>query len=133
VWDNGQGEDGEESEEGEMKSRREARKARLMERLESAVDELLDWEESTDKPNLTQIEGIVLQLRKRVSEEMAMELIRAQEARQPVPGPPCRRCGREMRYKGQKEVNPQSWAGDLKIERGYYYCPECKESLFPPG
>lgn len=116
-----------------MKSAREARKARLMERLESAVEELLDWEERTDRPNLTQIEGIVLKLRKQVSEEMAMELIRAQEAKQPVPGPPCPSCGREMRYKGQKEVKPQSWAGELKIERGYYHCPECKESLFPPG
>jgi uncharacterized protein with PIN domain len=119
--------------EGKMKSAREARKARLMERLEGAVEELLDWEERTDRPNLTQIEGIVLKLRKQVSEEMAMELIRAQEAKKPVPGPACRSCGREMRYKGQKEVNPQSWAGELKIERGYYHCPECKESFFPPG
>lgn len=112
---------------------REARKARLMKRLETAVDELLDWEEKTDKPNLTQIEEKVLKLRKQVSEEMAMEVIRAQEAKQPVPGPPCRSCGEEMRYKGQKEVNPQSWVGELKIERGYYHCPECKESFFPPG
>jgi uncharacterized protein with PIN domain len=119
--------------EGKMKSPREARKARLMKRLEGAVEELLDWEESTDRPNLTQIEEIVLKLRKQVSEEMAMELIRAQEARQPVPGPACPSCGQEMRYKGQKEVNPQTWAGELKIERGYYHCPECKESLFPPG
>jgi uncharacterized protein with PIN domain len=116
-----------------MAKAREARKARLMKRLESAVDELLEWEEKTDRPNLTQIEEIVLKLRKRVSEEMAMEVIRAQEAKQPVPGPACGSCGGEMRYKGQKEVSPQSWAGELKIERGYYYCPQCKESLFPPG
>jgi hypothetical protein len=116
-----------------MRSSREGRKAGLMKKLESAVEELLDWEEETDRPNLTQIEDKVLKLRKQVSEEMAMELIRAQEAKQPVPGPPCRRCGGEMAYKGQKKVRTQSWAGDLQIERGYYYCPECKESLFPPG
>jgi len=116
-----------------MRNSREARKAGLMKRLESAVEELLDWDEGADKPNLTQIEGIVLKLRKQVSEEMAMELIQAQEAKQPVPGPPCRCCGGEMQYKGQKEVNTQSWAGDLKIERGYYHCPKCKDSLFPPG
>jgi hypothetical protein len=116
----------------EMSKTREVRKARLMERLESAVDELLDWEEATGKPNLTQIEGVVLKLRKQVSEEMAMEVINRQEAKQPVPGPPCRCCGREMQYKGQKRVTPQSWVGELKIDRGYYHCPECKESLFPP-
>lgn len=116
-----------------MRESREARKARLMKKLESAVDELLDWEEGTDKPNLTQIESKVLQLRRQVSEEMAQELIGAQEAKQPVPGPPCQSCAREMAYKGQKLVRTQSWVGELQIERGYYYCPECKESLFPPG
>jgi hypothetical protein len=116
-----------------MNSTRESRKARLMREFEAKVDELLDWEEETDKPNLTQIEEKVLALRKQVSEEMAMAVIRAQEAKQPVPGPPCRRCGGEMEYKGQKGVRTQSWAGDLQIERGYYYCPDCKESLFPPG
>ena len=116
-----------------MSSTRESRKARLMGEFEAKVDELLDWEEETDKPNLSQIEEKVLELRKQVSEEMAMAVIASQEAKQPVPGPPCRRCGREMEYKGQKEVRTQSWAGDLQIERGYYHCPECKESLFPPG
>jgi uncharacterized protein with PIN domain len=116
-----------------MRNAREARKARLMQELETAVEELLDWDEDTDRPTLTQIEEKVLKLRQQVSEAMAMEVIRAQEAKQPVPGPQCPRCGREMVYKGQKEVNPQSWVGNLKIERGYYHCPECKESLFPPG
>ena len=112
---------------------REGMKARLMKQAEAAIDELLDWEERTPKPNLTQIENIVLKVRKRLSEEMALELIHAQEAKQPAPGPRCPKCGQEMRYKGQKKINTQSWVGDLNIERGYYYCPKCKESLFPPG
>jgi hypothetical protein len=116
-----------------MRSSRESRKARLMKEYEASIDELLDWEEETDKPNLTQIEEKVLELRKQVSEEMARELIASQEAKQPVPGPECPSCGREMQYKGQKEVRTLSWVGELKIERGYYHCPECKESLFPPG
>jgi uncharacterized protein with PIN domain len=116
-----------------VRSTRESRKARLMKEFEAKVDELLDWEEETDKPNLTQIEEKVLKLRKQVSEEMAMELIGSQEAKRPVPGPRCSGCGREMQYKGQKEIRTQSWVGELKIERGYYHCPECKESLFPPG
>ena len=116
-----------------MKSAREKRKVRLMKKMEKAIEELLDWEEKTDKPNLTQIEEQVLNLRQQVSEEMAKEVIESQEAKRPVPGPACRICGNEMQYKGQKGVRTQSWIGDLKIERGYYHCPECKESLFPPG
>jgi uncharacterized protein with PIN domain len=111
----------------------EQRKVRLMKQAEGLIDELLDWSENTAEPNLTQIEEIVLDLRQQFSEEMAQEVIAAQEAKQPVPGPRCPKCGEEMRYKGQKKIEPQSWVGDLKIERGYYYCPECKEGLFPPG
>lgn len=116
-----------------MPSTREQRKVRLMEQAESLIDELLDWTDNTSEPNLAQIEDTVLQLRKRFSEEMAQEVIEAQEAKQPVVGPPCPKCGQEMRYKGQKRVEPQTWVGDVEIERGYYYCEECKVGLFPPG
>jgi hypothetical protein len=115
-----------------MRETRTSRKARMMKKAEKLIEEALDWEERTEKPNLTQIEDIALRVRQEIGQMIAEEMIDAQQARQPVPGPACPSCGREMRYKGQKEVNPLSWVGKLKIERGYYYCPECKESLFPP-
>jgi len=116
-----------------MTSTEEQRKARLMERAESLVDELLDWSANTPEPNLTEIEGILLDLRKQFSEEMAREVIEAQEAKHPVMGPACPKCGQEMRYKGQKRVEPQTWVGDVEIERGYYYCAGCEIGRFPPG
>jgi len=115
-----------------MKRLREQIKARLMKQAEAVIDELLDWSDSAPKPNLTQIEAIVRQLRKRFSEQMALEVIHAQEAKQPVPGPQCPICQQEMRYKGQKGVTLESWVGDLSIERGYYHCPNCQVGLFPP-
>jgi hypothetical protein len=96
-------------------------------------DELLDWSEARAEPNLSEIEVFVGGLRKRLGEGMALEVIGAQEARQPVPGPRCPTCQQEMRYKGQKEVTIESWVGDLTIERGYYHCPDCQVGLFPPG
>jgi hypothetical protein len=104
-----------------------------MNQAEAVFDELLDWSDSTLEPNLTEIEVLVRRLRKRLGEEMALEVINVQEARQPVPGPQCPGCQQEMRYKGQKEVTVESWVGDLRIERGYYHCPDCKVGLFPPG
>jgi len=115
-----------------MKSSREGRKARLMKVAEEVIDELLDWSETTAEPNLTQIEALVRRLRKTLGEQTALEVVNVQEARQPVPGPRCAECGREMRYKGQKEVTMESWVGDLTIERGYYHCPDCRVGLFPP-
>ena len=85
-----------------MKSSREERKARLMNQAEAVFDELLAWSDSTPEPNLIQIEAFVLGLRKRLGEEMALEVIDVQEARQPVPGPRCPTCQQEMRYKCKK-------------------------------
>lgn len=57
--------------------------------------------------------------------------IEKQGERLPVPGLRCEKCGREMRYKGDKEIGVESRVGALKIERGYYICQECKERIFP--
>ena len=116
-----------------MRSTREQRKIRLMQQAERVIDELLDWTDATSEPNLTQIEDIVLALRQQFSQEMTREVIEAQEAKQPAAGACCPNCGQQMRYKGQKRVTPRTWVGDVKIERGYYYCPACQAGLFPPG
>jgi hypothetical protein len=104
-----------------------------MEQAERLIDELLTWNDETTEPNLAQIEEVVLELRERFSEEMAREVIEAQETKQPAVVPACPKCGKGMTYKGQKRVEPQTWVGDVEIERGYYHCAECKEGFFPPG
>jgi hypothetical protein len=115
-----------------MSGVRERRKVRLMKEAERLIDELLEWTDSTEEPNLGQIEGVVLKLRQRFSEEMAREVVEAQEAKRPAIGPRCAKCGREMTYKGQKKIVWQTWVGDVEVERGYYHCARCKEGIFPP-
>jgi hypothetical protein len=75
-----------------MKSSREERKARLMKVAEEVIDESLDWSETTAEPNLTEIEALVKKLRKTLGEQMALEVVNVQEARQPVAGPGCPEC-----------------------------------------
>ena len=116
-----------------MLGSRGQRKAELMKEAESVIDALLDWSDDTPEPTLSQIEEIVLQQRKQLSETMAREVIASQEAKQPAAGPPCPKCGGALTYKGQKKVTPQTWVGDVEIERGYYHCGKCKEGFFPPG
>jgi hypothetical protein len=53
-----------------MKRTREQIKAELMKKAEQEVDRLLDWEETADKPTLTQFENQVLMTRKALSEAM---------------------------------------------------------------
>jgi hypothetical protein len=97
------------------------------------VDDLLKWEDEHQRPNLTEIEDIVLALRKRMGEQMAQSVVDHQAAQSPVPGPTCLTCGREMHAKGRKRRRVESRAGSLPLERTYFYCEACRRRSFPPG
>jgi hypothetical protein len=122
-----------------MKLTREQKKARLEAGASALIEELLDWDEQNEKPNLTQmvlrthfvIEDAALELRRRFGQEVALTLVAGQVAGQPVEGPVCEQCGKPMRTKGEKTRSVEGRVGGLKIERGYYYCGECQSGHFP--
>jgi uncharacterized protein with PIN domain len=116
-----------------MSATRAELRAKLLAEAERSIDELLEWTDQTPRPNLTQIENAVLKLRKHLGEQAAQVVIEAQDAQRPVPGPACPTCQREMHYKDTKAQTVESRVGQLPVSRGYYYCPTCRQSLFPPG
>jgi hypothetical protein len=116
-----------------MKRTHEQLKAELLAAAEEVIDELLEWHEGSEEPTLTEIEDVILELRKRMGERMEQAVIEEQEATHPVPGPACPTCGREMHYKGMKKLTVRGRTGDIELERAYYYCDRCRGGLFPPG
>jgi hypothetical protein len=116
-----------------MRYTRKQKETRLLAEAQSVIEELLDWEEHTDKPSLTQIEDVVLRLRERLGQRMAAVVIDDQDAKQPVAAPACPRCGEVMRFKGQKGTEVASRIGEIDLERGHFYCARCHSGLFPPG
>lgn len=116
-----------------MKRSREQLKTELMAEAEEVIDGLLEWHEHTGAPTLTEIEDVVLTLRRRLGERMAGVVIGDQEAVRPVPGPACLTCGQEMHYKDMKTVTVTGRTGVIELERAYYYCDCCRSGLFPPG
>jgi predicted nucleic acid-binding Zn-ribbon protein len=116
-----------------VRNSREQLRAELLAEAEEVIDELLDWHEGASKPTLTEIEEVVLALRKRLGQRMSGIVLQEQEAVRPVPGPSCSVCGREMHYKGQKKARVEGRTGVMELERGYYYCEDCGRGLFPPG
>lgn len=116
-----------------MKGTRAERRAALEAKAKELIDELMQWSEETEQPNLTQMEEEILRLRETLGVVMLESVIEDQESQMPVPGPSCPKCGKEMQYKGGKSRQVTSRVGEVKLERGYYRCSRCKESLFPPG
>ena len=115
-----------------MKRQRSEVKAELMQKAELLIDQLLDWEEQSAKPDLTQMEDVVLNLRKQLGEQMTLALVDQQEAKQPAEVR-CAQCRCRMRFKGLKAHAVESRVGGLPLSRGYYHGQTCQTGLFPPG
>lgn len=116
-----------------MKKSQVRLKAEFMAEAEALFDQLMEWDEQTAKPKLTQIEEIVLQLRQRLGEQMVQAVLARQENRQPAEKLSCPQCQGELEPKGEKGKRVESQVGSLQIERSYYYCPGCRQGFFPSG
>jgi NADH pyrophosphatase NudC (nudix superfamily) len=112
---------------------RAQQKEQMLAEAERLIEQMLDWTEQTARPNLTQIETIVLELRRQFGKTLAENAIAAQATAQPVAAPPCPQCGKPMQSKGAKQKSVVAQVGDLQFDRTHYYCPTCEGGLFPPG
>jgi uncharacterized protein with PIN domain len=116
-----------------MKKSTEEKRARLRAKADKIIDEYLAWEAEHPQPDLKQIEDIALKLRKELGQELVQMAVEGQSQQTIVPGPRCPKCEKEMHYKGKKLTQVESRTGAIEVVRGYYYCPNCQESIFPPG
>lgn len=106
-------------------------KKELMAYAEASIERLVKWDAGHKKPTLTAIERIVLEVGKELEGKMAQAVIGRQEEVRPVPGPACPECGKEMGYKDTQPRQVTSLVGELRIERSYYHCAQCKTGIFP--
>ena len=116
-----------------QKLTRAEKKAALMQRAEALIEQLLDWTETTSKPNLTQIEARALDLRQQFGQALSESALASQENVDPVSLPACPQCGKPMRPKGTKPKTVVARVGALKLARQHFYCPACEQGFFPPG
>jgi hypothetical protein len=115
-----------------MKKTRQELEAKLEAQSKQVIQELLDWTETQNAPDLTQIEDIVLQLREKLSLAMVESVLEDQENVQPV-DLHCPKCGGRMHYKGRKGKTVVSRVGEVELDRGHYFCETCQQGIFPPG
>jgi len=116
-----------------MKKSKKQLKANFLKDAEQIFDELMAWDDVIVEPNMREIEMKVLEMRKRLGEDLAKGIIARQEKRQPAEVQICDQCGEQMENKGLKRKGTESMVGEIELEREYYYCAKCKQGYFPPG
>jgi hypothetical protein len=116
-----------------MKQTRAQKEAQLRKAADELIEAFLAWDEENSTPKLTEMEEVILRLRREMGQEMLAVALAGQELSQSAASPPCPECGSAMRYKGKKERAIESRVGGVELERGYYYCACCQSGFFPPG
>ena len=106
-------------------------KARMMAEAEDAIDELLAGRGEKEELKLRDIERLVRAVGQRVMERFTSDLVEVEAQRKE--SRICPECEGKMRYKGQKARDLVTETGEVRLERGYYYCPTCRKGFFPPG
>jgi NADH pyrophosphatase NudC (nudix superfamily) len=103
-------------------------------KMEAILDELLAEKENPETITLSEIEQLVRAAGERVKAELTAGLVKqASEEDRAGAAPVCAGCGQRMHYKGQKGKYIETETGPVEVKRAYYYCPTCREGIFPPG
>jgi predicted RNA-binding Zn-ribbon protein involved in translation (DUF1610 family) len=107
-------------------------KAHLLRQYATQLDDLLEQIEPDQDLKLTEIEGLALNVRHQVGQDVTETLALHESAKQEV-DVTCPDCGEIMRYKGRKSKWLKTRTGDVRVERPYYSCDHCQSGHFPPG
>ncbi len=96
-------------------------------------EELQAWCEAHPGYTLMELEEQAMRLRQRLMGEMMSKLVAERHAVQPAEGLKCPKCGAPMEDKGRRKRTVRGPEGPVELDRAYYYCPVCKQGVFPPG
>lgn len=105
-------------------------KKRLYERVEEAIEQLLEQKAGRRDLSLSEMEDLVGDFEVAVRQSLLQEMV--MDAQETAPGV-CEACGGKLRYKGKKPRQIISLRGEVRVERDYYQCETCGSGYFPPG
>jgi hypothetical protein len=105
-------------------------KAKLLANYETMLDEVLS--QGQERLTLTEIEELALGARTEVGKQVTAALLEAGQG-QNTAVLRCKECGQVLHNKGEKHRYLRTRSGEVELERIYYYCPQCRAGLFPPG
>jgi hypothetical protein len=106
------------------------RKAQLLKVAEELIDRMLAEEKPAHEIRFEDIEQAALRVGQGLQAEIVAEATEGVERGEDIK---CPTCGKRMSYQGLRSRPVVSEAGEVTIQRGYYYCRHCKVGSFPPG
>lgn len=112
---------------------REKRKAAFLEAAGKMFEELEDWYDEHEEATFGEIEQEARQKRRELMGEGLEHLINGRDTGFEARGLGCSGCGEEMEFKDYLDWTVKGLEGDTRLERAYYVCPACGETIFPPG
>ena len=105
----------------------------LQAEAEKAISELLAKKPADKALSLTDIERLALGMGQHMQSQVLKELGQVSQEAHSAEVPVCEGCGRRMQRRGTRHRQVVTEVGEMTLERGYYVCPGCGSSLFPPG
>ena len=112
-----------------MPARKEDRKAHLMRAAEALIDRMLAAEKPASEIMFEDIEQAALRVGRVLQAEIVAECAAGLEQAEQIK---CPSCEQPMANQGVRSRPVVSEAGEVTIQRRYYYCRKCKHGFFPP-
>ena len=108
-------------------------KARLMAQLEATIEQLIAQQPASEVITLSDMERLVKHAGSEIEVQVMQALIEANETTKHPERPLCPECQQAMHNKGKQRRKVVTEAGEIEVNRTYYYCEECQVGVFPPG
>lgn len=108
-------------------------KARVMAELETTIEQLIAQQPPSDQVTMSDMERLVKQAGSAIEAQVMQALAEAHETARTPDRPLCSECQQAMRNKGKQRRKVVTEAGEIEVQRTYYYCDQCRVGIFPPG
>lgn len=107
-------------------------RARLMAEAERVIDDMLAKKSAPDQITMRDIEQLALESGWDFREQVVKHLTQTSVGSE-TETVRCPTCGGVMQRRGKRAKQVVSEAGEVRLERQYYYCEGCGRGSFPPG
>jgi len=113
---------------------RSKRKETFLTAASEMYDGLEGWYDTHPEATFEEIEAEARRRRRALMGKGLEIVVNGRDTGYRVEGVRCPKCGGGMEFRGYLPWTIYGLEGDVRLERAYYVCPQCKgETIFPPG